>query len=285
MPESPEAFQRFVESEASLARRCRLAARVARSGPGVDVPVVATGTVSGFKDPRVPLVWPFWLEVFRRIPGLRVIPVLLLRSPHEIAMSIFMRSKGRLDYCDALTLPRSTSNGCMQSWPIGLARWPASASCPSTLSKTCVPRAGSWVWHGVKKSTCVFSTSSASTTRRRSWRTPAQALFEQLAALPAQELTRETAARIETDALIRERLLRRNQGTRQVELASTQTVLARVRAELSAAEAEAGRLAAELSASEDEAGSLAAKLYATEAEAGRLAAELSASEAEAEAGG
>ena len=101
MPRTPETLQRFVESEGCW--------------PAFDVPpewldrgrelvqrLVASGDVSGFKDPRVPLVWPFWAEVLRRIPGLRVVPVVLLRSPHEIAMSIFMRSKGWFDYGDAL---------------------------------------------------------------------------------------------------------------------------------------------------------------------------------------
>ena len=243
--------------------------------------LAATGAVSGFKDPRVPLVWPFWLEVFRRIPGLRVIPVLLLRSPHEIAMSIFMRSKGRLDYCDALDVTAvhfKRMHAILADWPGPLARIRFLPEYfAEDLRATCRLLGLAWseeVYSRVFDVECKHHEPAVVAH-------PAQALFEQLSALPPQELTRENAARIETDALVRERLLRRHQADAEVELASTQTALAGVRAELSASEAETERLAAELSASEDEARRLAAKLYTTDAEAGRLAAMLSASEAEA----
>ena len=66
--------------------------------------LIASGQVSGFKDPRVPLVWPFWQEVLRRVDGVRVVPVVVTRSPHEVAMSIFQRSRGRCDYDAALDI-------------------------------------------------------------------------------------------------------------------------------------------------------------------------------------
>ena len=50
----------------------------------------------------MPLLWPFWSRVFAGFAGLRVVPLFLARSPHEIAMSIFMRSQGVLAYGDAL---------------------------------------------------------------------------------------------------------------------------------------------------------------------------------------
>ncbi len=64
--------------------------------------LVESGPISGFKDPRVPLLWPFWERVLAGFAGLRVVPIFLARSPHEIAMSIFVRSSGALDYRDAL---------------------------------------------------------------------------------------------------------------------------------------------------------------------------------------
>ncbi len=64
--------------------------------------LVTSGPICGFKDPRVPLLWPFWKHVFSGFAGLRVVPIFLVRSPHEIAMSIFMRSKGSLGYYHAL---------------------------------------------------------------------------------------------------------------------------------------------------------------------------------------
>ena len=57
--------------------------------------LVAAGHVSGFKDPRVPLLWPFWNRVFSQFAGLRVVPIFLVRSPHEIAMSIFAAQPGQ----------------------------------------------------------------------------------------------------------------------------------------------------------------------------------------------
>ena len=70
--------------------------------------LVTSGQISAFKDPRVPLLWPFWEQVFRGFPGLRVVPLILLRSPHEIAMSIFTRAKGHYSYQDALDVTAVT---------------------------------------------------------------------------------------------------------------------------------------------------------------------------------
>ena len=61
-----------------------------------------SGAICGFKDPRTVLAWPFWQRVFAGMPALRVVPLLLLRAPHEIAMSIFRRSQGYRDYAEAL---------------------------------------------------------------------------------------------------------------------------------------------------------------------------------------
>jgi hypothetical protein len=50
---------------------------------------------------------------------LRVVPIVLVRSPHEIAMSIFLRSKGMLDYCDALDVTAvhyKRMNCILDSW-------------------------------------------------------------------------------------------------------------------------------------------------------------------------
>ena len=64
--------------------------------------LVTSDPVSGFKDPRTALTWPFWQRVLQGFPGLRIVPVFLLRSPHEIAMSLFQRSHGDFCYGDAL---------------------------------------------------------------------------------------------------------------------------------------------------------------------------------------
>ena len=280
MPESPEVLQRFLESEGRWPEGVDLPPSWLDRGEELIHRLVATGAVSSFKDPRLPLVWPFWVEVFRRIPGLRVVPLVLMRSPHEIAMSIFMRSKGRFDYCDALDVTAThfkRTLAILADWPGPLARVRfLPEHFVEDLRATCRLLGLAWseeVYTRVFDIECKHHEAAVVAH-------PAQAFFEQLSALPPQELTRAIAPRIETDALIRERRLRRNQVDAEVELASTQTALAGVRADLSATGVEAGRLAAELSAAGAEAGRLAAELSASKVEAGRLAAELSASKVE-----
>ena len=50
------------------------------------------------------LTWPFWQNVLRDFPGLQVVGLFLLRSPNEIAMSIFRRSRGKCSYENALDI-------------------------------------------------------------------------------------------------------------------------------------------------------------------------------------
>jgi GT2 family glycosyltransferase len=64
--------------------------------------LTAGNPVSGFKDPRVPLLWPFWEKIFRSFQDVETIPLVILRSPHEVAMSIFTRCQGRWTYQQAL---------------------------------------------------------------------------------------------------------------------------------------------------------------------------------------
>ncbi|MEI8372911.1 MAG: hypothetical protein WCJ35_08760 [Planctomycetota bacterium] len=253
MPESPETLQRFVESGGRWPDGVDLPPSWLDQGEDLVRRLVASGTVSGFKDPRVPLVWPFWVEVFRRFPGLCVIPVVLLRSPQEIAMSIFMRSQGRFDYCDALdvTAAHFQRIGAIQAdWPGSLARVRFLPEYfVEDLSATSRLLGLGWseeVYSRVFDVECKHHEAAAVAH-------PAQTIFEQLAALPAQKFTQENAARIATDALLRERLVRRNQvdasqrlQRTEVALASTQAAMASTQAALAAAEARAGRLAADL---------------------------------------
>ena len=64
--------------------------------------LIDSGPVSGFKDPRTLLNWPFWNSVLQDFAGLRVVPLFLIRSPHEIAMSLFQRARGHRCYNDTL---------------------------------------------------------------------------------------------------------------------------------------------------------------------------------------
>ena len=49
-------------------------------------------------------MWPFWDRLIADFPGLRVVLLMLLRPPHEIAMSLTVRSKGQCSFSDALDL-------------------------------------------------------------------------------------------------------------------------------------------------------------------------------------
>jgi hypothetical protein len=86
-PEIPEEF---------LTRGHELIAQLIDSAP-----------ISGFKDPRTVLLWPFWKRVLAGFPSVRIIPVALLRSPHAIAMSLCSRSlttAGVYGYWDCLDM-------------------------------------------------------------------------------------------------------------------------------------------------------------------------------------
>lgn len=64
--------------------------------------LIDSGDVAGFKDPRVPLIWPFWRRLIAERTGVRTVLLFLVRSPHEVAMSVFMRSAGEIPYERAL---------------------------------------------------------------------------------------------------------------------------------------------------------------------------------------
>jgi len=253
MPESPETLRRFTESGGCWPADVDLPPQWLDRGEELVRRLVASGRVSGFKDPRVPLAWPFWVEVFRRFPGLRVVPVVLLRSPHEIAMSIFMRSQGRFDYWDALDVTAAhfqRIGAILADWPGSLARVRFLPEYfTEDLRATCRLLDLAWreeVYARVFDVECKHHEAAAVTH-------PAQAIFEQLAALSPQDLTRSNATRIVTDALLRERLVRQNQMNAyqrlqkaELELAQSQSAMASMQAALAAAEARADRLAADL---------------------------------------
>ena len=267
MPRSAETLQRFVESEGRWPDGSDVPPSWLDQGEDLIRRLAASGAVSGFKDPRVPLVWPFWMEVFGRICGLRVVPLVLLRSPHEIAMSIFMRSQGRYDYGDALDVTAAHYKriaAIAADWPGPLARvrflpdyFVADLRAASGLLGL------AWdeeVCGRVFDAGCKHHEAAAVAH-------PAQALFEQLAAIPAQEFTRENAARIEKDAAVRQRLLRRNQVSAEAALAPTQAALAPTQAALAAAQGELAAVKAELAAVRTE-------LTVAAVEASRLADDL-----------
>ncbi|HEX3447739.1 MAG TPA: hypothetical protein VHS97_05770 [Isosphaeraceae bacterium] len=91
LPESEEALDGFVASQAATDWP-EIPAHFLAKGRSIIENLLDSGKVSGFKDPRTVLLWPFWERVLTDFPTVRVAPVALLRSPHEIAMSLCSRS-------------------------------------------------------------------------------------------------------------------------------------------------------------------------------------------------
>ncbi len=170
--------------------------------------LVGSGPISGFKDPRTLLTWPFWRKVLADFPGLEVVPLFLVRSPHEIAMSIFSRAKGALSYFDALDVTavhfrrmidvRADASGpcpvvCFepQSFPADLAR--AAEACGLTWDAE--------KFAAVYDSTCRHHEPAVISHE-------AQKLFQQLRPDVRRPSSAENVKRIENDAAQREATIR-----------------------------------------------------------------------------
>ena len=104
VPKSEEVQTRFLEGKGIWRKGVRIPDELFDEGRRLITGLVGSGVVSGFKDPRTVLTWPFWLQVLEEFPSLRVVVVPLLRSPHEIAMSLCTRSDGALGYWASLDL-------------------------------------------------------------------------------------------------------------------------------------------------------------------------------------
>jgi hypothetical protein len=91
VPESEEALDKFVASQGAVYWP-EIPADLLARGRSIIEKLIESGIISGFKDPRTVLLWPFWKRVLADFPTIRVAPITLLRSPHEIAMSLCSRS-------------------------------------------------------------------------------------------------------------------------------------------------------------------------------------------------
>lgn len=102
LPNDPAIRAQFLESGAEWPTDRVIPEEWLEEGERLTRALVESGSPSGFKDPRTVLTWPFWRLVFQRIENLEVVPAILLRSPHEIAMSLCSRARGEQPYWDAL---------------------------------------------------------------------------------------------------------------------------------------------------------------------------------------
>ena len=103
-PESEEVLTRFLDGKGIWPEGVKIPDELFDEGRRLVAGLVGSGGISGFKDPRTVLTWPFWRQVLQEFHSLRVVVVPLLRSPHEIAMSLCTRSDGALGYWASLDM-------------------------------------------------------------------------------------------------------------------------------------------------------------------------------------
>jgi hypothetical protein len=103
-PESEEVLTRFLDWKGIWPEGVKIPDELFDEGRRLVAGLIGSGGISGFKDPRTVLTWPFWRQVLQVFPSLRVVVVPLLRSPHEIATSLCTRSNGVSGYWTSLDL-------------------------------------------------------------------------------------------------------------------------------------------------------------------------------------
>jgi hypothetical protein len=104
LPESPETLARVLAMRGEWDESTLIPEDLLAEGRSLVGALIDSGRVSGFKDPRTVLTWPFWMRVLGGFTGLRVVPMSLVRSPHEVAMSLVTRVRGWFGYWSALDL-------------------------------------------------------------------------------------------------------------------------------------------------------------------------------------
>ncbi len=102
LPETPAMMAQFCETRGHWHANTYIPEEFFAEGRSLVRTLIDSGTVSGFKDPRTVLTWPFWARVFAEFPDVRTIPLGLIRSPHEIAMSLVTRRSGWRGYWSSL---------------------------------------------------------------------------------------------------------------------------------------------------------------------------------------
>jgi hypothetical protein len=125
VPDSPEILARFLGSQGVWDDRTELPEEWLERGRELIRGLVESGPISGFKDPRTVLIWPFWRRVLEAFAKVRVVPIVLLRTPHEIAMSLFTRSRSARSYrtcLDVTAVHLRRLAAIVDGWPEPVAR-------------------------------------------------------------------------------------------------------------------------------------------------------------------
>ena len=119
LPTSSEGLASFKETQGVWPESTAIPEELYDEGRSLIRTMIESGEISGFKDPRTVLTWPFWERVFNDFPGLRIVPISLLRSPHEIAMSLVTRRDGWVGYwtsLDVVAVHLRRQKAILESW-------------------------------------------------------------------------------------------------------------------------------------------------------------------------
>jgi hypothetical protein len=225
LPDDAQAFRRYCDADGCWTREATISDETIARGRKLIGQLMQSGSVCGFKDPRTVLVWPFWQRVFASLSGLRVVPLFLIRGPHEIAMSIFRRSQGDRDYAQALDVVAVHFRRMKEI----ADQWRG----PSAIVRFCPESYGFQARQTAELCDLAWSDSALSDVYDASCRHhettpidhPAQAAFEALAGLPPSRLEATDRDRLLIDTSIREATLQRTRAAyRQDRDAARQTV-------------------------------------------------------------
>jgi hypothetical protein len=263
--------------------------------------LVQSGPVAGFKDPRTALLWPFWNRVIAGFPGLRVVLVMLLRPPHEIAMSLFVRGKGKCSFSDALDLTAihlHQLGEIWKGWQGDRARVRFVNDVFSDDLRQAAELCGlSWQQEVLARAYDPACKHFEPVVVEHE----AQRLYDGLSGLAAPDRAPDRARRMERDAMIRENTLREELAACRAEAGRFQTLAEvswqeatqlrswsqrwqqeklQLGSELEQSRTESGRLRSDLERSGQEIGRLGTDLERSSQEIGRLRSDLERSRQE-----
>lgn len=207
VPDSPETLERFVSSDGIWEGQAEIPEALYERGRELLLHLVESGRVSGFKDPRTPLVWPFWRRILDALAGVRVVPIVLTRSPHEIAMSLFSRSRGACAYrtcLDVTAVHFRRLAAIVEDWPEPVVKVRFRTPQFETDLAEAVEACGlTWVLDKARSRldpACIHHDPATVTHE-------AERLYESLSGVPAAaDDSRSNRATTEADALARESL-------------------------------------------------------------------------------
>ncbi len=210
VPQSPDVLRRFVENEGRWDPNVSIPDSLLERGKEFVGRLIESGPICGFKDPRIPLLWPYWSRVLSSFDGLRIVPLLLIRSPHEIAMSIFKRSSGELTYQNALDVTAvhfKRISGILEGWQgvHALVRFD-SEMFSDDLCRAAQKCGLKWCETALREVYDAGSQHHAASVVTH----PAQKLFEHIARLADGRNSKSNLRQVERDATQREEILRAN---------------------------------------------------------------------------